>query len=87
LDKPAAIGLFLIDGQAQKGARSVCRMRSDVSRLKAIRDYFEILLNAFSTWRLARLPFSGLALACTRQLGDLQHEPQAGRHVARTSAC
>jgi hypothetical protein len=62
-------------------------MRSDVSRLKAIRDYIEILVNAFSTWRLARLPISDLALACTRQLGDLHHEPQAGCHVARTSAC
>src|SRR5262245_56378347 len=30
-------------------------MRSDVSRVKAICDDVEILLNAFSTWRLARL--------------------------------
>jgi hypothetical protein len=88
LDKPAAISsCALIDGQAQKGARSICRMRSDVSRVKAICDDVEILLNAFSTWRLARLPISDLALACTRQLGDLHHKPRAGRHVVRTSRC
>ena len=86
LDKPAATGEFLIDGQAQKGARSVCRMRSDVSRLKPIGDYIEILLNAFSTWRLARLPISDLALACTRQLSDLHHEPQADSHVVHASS-
>ncbi len=62
-------------------------MRSDVSRLKAIRDEIEILLNAFSTWRLARLPISDLALAYTRQLGDLHHELKAGCHVVRTSHC
>ena len=87
LDKPAAIGLFLIDGQAQKGARSICRMRSDVSRLEAIRDYIEILMNAFSLCRLARLPISDLALACRRQLGELHHEARTGCHVVRTSHC